>query len=76
MSTRPDDRLVTTLSHWLARHVDDDELRAEVDAVDLAALTRQQRDALEELRAAVHHGDRPGDLEMVVRETLESLALG
>jgi hypothetical protein len=75
MSTRPDDRLVNLLSHWLARHVDDDELRTKVDAVDPAALAPHQRDALEELRAAVHEGDG-GDLEMVVRETLESLALG
>ena len=28
MSTNPEDQLVNVLSHWLARHVDDDELRA------------------------------------------------
>jgi hypothetical protein len=75
MSTRPDDRLVNLLSHWLARHVDDDRLRAEVDAVDPHTLSTHQRDAVEELRAAIREGDRRGDLEMIVRETLESLAL-
>jgi hypothetical protein len=76
MSTRPDDRLVNVLSQWLARHVDDDALRAEVNAVDPAALTDQQRRALDELRDELERGDGRGDLEMVVRETLESLALG
>ena len=76
MSTRPDDRLVNVLSQWLARHVDDDALQAEVNAVDPAALTDQQRRALDELRDELERGDGRGDLEMVVRETLESLALG
>ena len=76
MSTRPDDRLVSVLSQWLARHVDDEELRTQVNAVDPAALTVHQREALEELRAELERGDGRGGLEMVVRETLESLALG
>jgi hypothetical protein len=76
MSTRPDDRLVNLLSHWLARHVGDDELRAEVNAVDQAALSPRQREALQELRAELERGDGRGGLEMVVRETLEALALG
>ena len=76
MSTRPDDQLVNVLSQWLARHVDDDELLKEVDAVDPAALSERQRDAVEELRAELERADGRGDLEMVVRETLESLALG
>ena len=59
MSTRPDDRLINVLSHWLARHVDDEELR-EVD----------------ELREELGRGEGSGKLEMVVRETLEALALG
>jgi hypothetical protein len=76
MSTRPDDRLVNVLSHWLARHADADDLRAEVGAVDDAALSATQRDAVAELRDELEHGSRHGDLEMVVRETLEALALG
>jgi hypothetical protein len=76
MSTRPDDRLVNVLSHWLARHADADDLRAEVTAVDDGALSTTQRDAVEELREELEHGSRDGDLEMVVRETLEAIALG
>jgi hypothetical protein len=76
MSTRPDDRLVNVLSHWLARHADADDLRAEVSAVDDAALSATQRDAVAELREELEHGSHGGDLEMVVRETLEALALG
>jgi hypothetical protein len=75
MSTSPDE-LVTMLSQWLARHVDDDELRAELSAVDAAALSAAQREALEELRRELDRGNGGGDLEMVVRETLEALALG
>jgi hypothetical protein len=76
MSTRPDDRLVNVLSHWLARHVGDDELLAELNALDTAALSPHQREALDELRDELERGNGRGDLEMVVRETLESLALG
>ena len=35
-----------------------------------------EREAVEELRAELEAGDGPGDLERVVRETLEALALG
>ena len=75
MSTSPDD-LVNLLSQWLARHVGDDELRAGLDAVDAAGLSAGQRAALQELREELDQGGGAGDLEMVVRETLESLALG
>jgi hypothetical protein len=81
MSTNPepraDDALVTLLSQWLARHVDDDELRAAVADVDADALTEEQAAAVAELRAELAGGDAArGDLEMAVRETLEALALG
>jgi hypothetical protein len=76
MSTRPDDRLVNVLSHWLARHADAEDLRTEVSAVDESSLSPSQRDALAELRQELEHGTHDGDLEMVVRETLEALALG
>jgi hypothetical protein len=75
MSTSPDE-LVNLLSHWLARHVDDDELQRELHAVDPDELSAAQREALDELRQELDSGDGGGDLEMVVRETLESLALG
>jgi hypothetical protein len=76
MSTNPEDRLVTTLSQWLARHVDDDELRREVEAVDASELGAEQAEAVQELREQLADKDGRGELEMVVRETLQALALG
>jgi len=76
MSTRPDDELVNLLSQWLARHVDDDELRAGLTAVDSDDLSERQQQALGELLTHLDGGRDRGELEMVVRETLESLALG
>jgi hypothetical protein len=76
MSTNPEDQLVSVLSHWLARHVDDDELRREVDAAETSGLGPEQAEAVQELREALADSDGRGDLEMVVRETLEALALG
>jgi hypothetical protein len=76
MSTRPDDDLINLLSHWLARHVDDDELRAGLTAADGDGLSPRQSDAVHELQAELDAGIDRGELERVVRETLESLALG
>jgi hypothetical protein len=76
MSTNPDARVVNVLSHWLARHVGDDELRAELAAVDTSGLGPDQREAVQELRKQLSGEDGRGDLEMVVRETLEALVLG
>jgi hypothetical protein len=76
MSTNPEDRLVTALSHWLARHLDDEELRREIEAVDLSGLGLNQSEAVKELREELTNADGRGNLEMVVRETLEAIALG
>jgi len=76
MSTSPEDRLVTLLSHWLARHVGDDELRRDLAAADTSGLKGGARQAVEELRAELDDSKSKGDLERVVRETLEALALG
>jgi hypothetical protein len=76
MSTRPDDDLINLLSHWLARHVDDDQLRAQLAAADADGLSGHQRTAVHELQAELDGGIDRGELERVVRETLESLALG
>jgi hypothetical protein len=76
MSTNPEDQLVNLLSHWLARHVDDDELRREVEAFDASKLDPEKREALAELREELAKSDGGGDLEMVVRETLQAFALG
>jgi hypothetical protein len=76
MSTSPENHLVNVLSHWLARHVDNAELLRELDAVDTSALSSAQAEAVRELREEVVSTNGRGDLEMVVRETLEAVALG
>jgi hypothetical protein len=76
MSTSPENHLVNVLSHWLARHVDNAELLRELDAVDTSALSPAQAEAVKELREEVVSTNGRGDLEMVVRETLEAVALG
>ncbi|MGH3103652.1 MAG: hypothetical protein ACRDN6_06100 [Gaiellaceae bacterium] len=75
-SERPEDALVSLISHWLARHLGNKELFAGLQAVDTSELAPGQAavvgELLEELRS--RHGR--GELEMVARETLEALALG
>ena len=74
MSTSPDD-VVTVLSRWLARHVDETDVLRAVEHVDGDALSPDQREAVGELREELARGGEGGELEMVVRETLEALAL-
>jgi hypothetical protein len=76
MSTTPDNHIVNVLSHWLARHVDDKELQREVETLDTSLLAPEQAEAVDELRVELSTADGRGDLEMVVRETLEAVALG
>ena len=76
MSTSPENQLVNLLSHWLARHVDNAELLRELEAVDTSAFSPAQIEAVKELREEVVSTNGRGDLEMVVRETLEAIALG
>ena len=76
MSTSPENHLVNVLSHWLARHVDNKELHRELEAIDTSALSPTQAEAVQELREEVVSTNGRGDLEMVVRETLEAVALG
>jgi hypothetical protein len=83
MSTSPDisphaaDRLVSVLSHWLAGHVRDDELRAEVEQVGTDELAAEQAEAVDELLTELRDpNSHPGELNMVVRETIQALAFG
>ena len=76
MSTSPDNEIVNLLSRWLARHVDDAELRDQVGAIGTGGLTGDQAEAVDELLVALRNGAPPGELEVAVRETLEALALG
>ena len=77
-SMSPEDRLVSLLSHWLARHIGNDDLRAQVEAAGRDGLSSEQSEAVDELLAELERTgpNGRGDLEMVVRETLEALALG
>jgi hypothetical protein len=78
MSTSPEDQLVALLSRWLARHADNARLRAGIASAGRAGLSVDQCEALDDLVAALDRAGSSGrgDLEMVVRETLEALALG
>ncbi len=72
-----EDRLVTLLSHWLARHTGDAELRRGLEQIGTGGLAAAQAAAFEELLTELRAPDgRPGELEMLVRETLEAIALG
>jgi hypothetical protein len=74
----PEDRLVGLLSRWLARHDDNARLRAGIEAAGRDGLSDDQRQAVDELLAELDRSGPTGrgDLEMVVRETLEALVLG
>jgi hypothetical protein len=83
MSTSPefqrtDDAIVSLLSQWLMGSVGNDELRKRIEEIGTGELAPGQRTAVDELLVALGNafpGER-GDLEMVVRETLEALAYG
>jgi hypothetical protein len=83
MSTSPDtqrtdDQIVSLLSQWLMGTVGNDELRKSIEEIGTDELAPGQRAAVEELLVELRNalpGER-GDLEMVVRETLEALAYG
>lgn len=73
---RAEDQIVTTISRWLARHISDDELRGELQQVDLQRLAPVQTDAVVELRDELSTGADRAGLEMLARETVEAVALG
>ena len=78
-SQRADDEIVTHLSHWLTRQLGNDELRRKRPGdrhrrAARPAAARRSRSSLTELGAAVP-GER-GQLEVLVRETVETLVYG
>ena len=77
-AVRPEDEVVSVLSHWLAFHLGNDELRAQLRSIDTAGLEPEQAGAVDELRAELESAPegKRGELEMLVRETLEAVALG
>ena len=75
---RTDDEIVTLLSHWLMGTVGNDELRKRIEELGIDELAPGPRIAVTELLVELRNalpGER-GDLEMVVRETLEAVAYG
>jgi hypothetical protein len=83
MSTSPDtrradDQLIAHLSHWLTRQLGNDELRRKIEVIGTADLAPAGRVAVNELLAALATavpGER-GQLEVLVRETVETLVYG
>jgi len=83
MSTSPefqrtDDEIVSLLSHWLMGSLGNDELRKRIEEIGTDELAPGGRVAVDELLGDLRQalpGER-GDLERVVRETLEALAYG
>lgn len=82
MSTSPksraDDQIVTLLSQWLVGTLGNEQLRRAIEEIGTAELAPGQRSAVDELIVELRDalpGER-ADLQMVVRETLESLAYG
>jgi hypothetical protein len=75
---RADDQIVNLLSQWLVGQLGNDALRKAVEEIGTAELAPGQRDAVDELLADLRiavPGER-ANLQVVVRETLESLAYG
>jgi len=75
---RTDDAIVSLLSQWLMRSLGNDELRKRIEEIGTDDLAPGQRTAVGELLVALGNafpGER-GDIEMLVRETLEALAYG
>ena len=75
---RTDDEIVSLLSQWLMGSVGNDELRKRIEDIGIEELAPGGRTAVHELLGALANafpGDR-GDLERVIRETMEELAYG
>jgi hypothetical protein len=66
MSTNPD--LVHTMSRWLAGHISDDALQSVVE--------REGAPEADELREALEAETPRPELERLVRETLQDVAIG
>jgi hypothetical protein len=77
-SQRADDQLVAHLSHWLTRQLGNDELLREMQKIGTDELAPGCRIAVNELLVELGTavpGER-GQLEVLVRETVETLVYG
>jgi hypothetical protein len=77
MPTSPDD-IVLLLSRWLARHLDNTELRERLADADRDGLQADQAEVVDELLGDLAHvgPHERGTVERSVREALEALATG
>jgi hypothetical protein len=77
-SQRADDEIVTHLSHWLTRQLGNDELRRKLEEIGTDELPPVGREMVKELVTELGDavpGER-GQLEVLVRETVETLVYG
>jgi hypothetical protein len=74
-SIRVADRIVSAVSRWVAHHSSDDELRRELEAIDLVDLTPSQAEAVLELQNELDVNTERPALEMIAREALEAIAV-
>jgi hypothetical protein len=74
-SIRVADRIVTAISRWLAHHSSDDELRHELEVIDLVELTPTQAEAVLELQNELEVNTERPAVEMIAREALEAIAV-
>jgi len=73
----PSDDVVNLLSRYLARHLSERELLVELRRVDADGLEGDAGEFLAELRDELGTPDaKRGSVEVLVRETLEAIALG
>jgi hypothetical protein len=84
MSTNPEhrpsgeDEILNLLSSWLAFHRSNVVLRAGLETIGTEGLDPAQAEAVAELLAELEdeESSAQGDVERLVRETLEAIALG
>lgn len=87
MSTSPEpqptpaaveNEIVSALSHWLAYHLGNGELLVRLRAIGTDGLEPGPADAVDELVAELEQTEEGarGELEMLVRETMEIVVLG
>jgi len=69
------DQIVSAISRWLAQDSSDDELRLELEAVDLVELTPTQAEAVLELQNELDVNTERPTLEVIAREALEAIAV-
>jgi hypothetical protein len=76
MSTSHRDALISVLSRYLARHLSNADLRRELEQLGVDGLPDDPAELLSELLDELRGGeDRRGAVEVLVRETLEAIAL-